>query len=383
MGAHLTREQRQSVLRLRGHGLGWKEVARAAGCTLSAAWYTSEGPQKRPGEPPTWTPRPGCLTIEDREEIVVGLSKGETFVAIALRIGKSPSCVSREVAANGGRQDYRAWGGYLRAAERARRPKPTKFAACPRLVAEVTEGLEELWSPEEIARRLRVDHPDDPMMRVSHETIYQSLYVQGRGELRRELARCLRSGRAKRRPQGRVNARGIIPGMVMISERPAEVEDRAVPGHWEGDLIMGKNGRSAVGTLVERSTRFVLLLHLGAGKDAWSVKEAMQKAIATLPSQLVKTITWDQGREMSRHLEFTVETDVPIYFCDPHSPWQRGSNENTNGLLRQYMPKGTNLWVHTQEDLARIAKSLNNRPRKTLEFMKPSEKLAELIATTP
>jgi IS30 family transposase len=249
-------------------------------------------------------------------------------------------------------------------------------------VAEVTEGLEELWSPEEIARRLRVDHPDDPMMRVSHETIYQSLYVQGRGELRRELARCLRSGRAKRHPRGRTNARGIIPGMVMISERPAEVEDRAVPGHWEGDLVMGKNGRSAVGTLVERSTRFVLLLHLGAGKDAWSVKEAMQKAIATLPSQLVKTITWDQGREMSRHLEFTVETDVPIYFCDPHSPWQRGSNENTNGLLRQYMPKGTNLSVHTQEDLARIAKSLNNRPRKTLEFMKPSEKLAELIATT-
>jgi IS30 family transposase len=382
VAAHLTREQRQSVMRLRGHGLGWKEVARAAGCTLSSAWYTSEGLQKHPGQPPTWTPGPGRLTIEDREEIVVGLASGETFVAIALRIGKSPSSVSREVAANGGREDYRAWGGYLRAAERARRPKPTKFAACPRLVAEVTEGLEELWSPEEIARRLRVDHPDDPMMRVSHETIYQSLYVQGRGELRRELARCLRSGRAKRRPRGRANARGIIPGMVMISERPAEVEDRAVPGHWEGDLIMGKNGRSAVGTLVERSTRFVLLLHLAAGKDAWSVKEAMQNAIATLPSQLVKTITWDQGREMSRHLEFTVETDVPIYFCDPHSPWQRGSNENTNGLLRQYMPKGTNLSVHTPEDLARIAKSLNNRPRKTLEYLKPSEKLAELIATT-
>jgi IS30 family transposase len=170
--------------------------------------------------------------------------------------------------------------------------------------------------------------------------------------------------------------------MVMISERPAEVADRSVPGHWEGDLIMGKNNRSAVGTLVERSTRFVLLLHLGAGKDAWSVKGAMQKAITTLPSQLVKTIIWDQGKEMARHLEFTVETDVPVYFCDPHSPWQRGSNENTNGLLRQYMPKGTNLAKHSPEDLDSIAKSLNNRPRKTLEYMKPSEKLAELIATT-
>jgi transposase, IS30 family len=381
VATHLTQEQKQSVMRLRHHGLGWKEIGRAVGCSPTAAWYTS-GPQIQPGRPATWAPRAGRLTIEDREEILVGLARGETFVAIALRIGKDPSSVSREVAANGGREEYRAWGGYLRAAEQARRPRPTKFAACPRLVAAVVEGLEELWSPEEIARRLRVDHPDDPMMRVSHETIYKSLYVQGRGELRRELARCLRTGRVKRRAQGRIENRGKNPGMVMISERPAEVEDRAVPGHWEGDLIIGKNSKSAVGTLVERSTRFVLLLHLGAGRDAWSVKEAMQKAIATLPSQLVKTITWDQGREMSRHLEFTVETNVPVYFCDPHSPWQRGSNENTNGLLRQYMPKGTDLSVHTAEDLARIARSLNNRPRKTLEYLKPSEKLAELIATT-
>jgi IS30 family transposase len=230
---------------------------------------------------------------------------------------------------------------------------------------------------------LRLENPGDPMMQVSHETIYQSLYVQGRGELRRELARCLRTKRAQRRPQGQTPNNRRVHNMVMISERPAEVADRAVPGHWEGDLIMGKDHRSAVGTLVERSTRYTLLLHLGAGKDGLSVKHAMQKAIATLPSQLVKTITWDQGAEMARHLEFTVETDIPIYFCDPASPWQRGSNENTNGLLRQYMPKGTDLSVHTPEDLARIAKSLNNRPRKTLGFLKPSEKLAELIAATP
>jgi IS30 family transposase len=314
---------------------------------------------------------------------VIGLARGETFTAIAARIGKAPSTVSREVAANGGRHDYRAWGGHVRAQEQARRPKPAKMASCPALLAQVAEGLEQLWSPEAISRRLRLEHPDDPMMWVSHETIYQSLYVQGRGELRRELARCLRSGRAQRRPRGPASGVGKIPNMVMISERPAEVEDRAVPGHWEGDLIIGKDHQSAVGTLVERTTRFVLLLHLGSGKDAESVKAAMQKAITTLPDRLVKTITWDQGAEMGRHVDFTVETGVPIYFCDPHSPWQRGSNENTNGLLRQYMPKGTDLSVHSEKHLEAIAKSLNNRPRKTLGYLKPSEKLAELLATTP
>jgi IS30 family transposase len=314
---------------------------------------------------------------------VIGLAKGETFTGIANRIGKAPSTVSREVAANGGRHDYRAWGGHVRAQEQTRRPKQAKMTSCPALLAQVVEGLEQLWSPKAISRRLRLEHPDDPMMQVSHETIYQSLYVQGRGELRRELARCLRSGRAQRRPRGSGSSVGKIPNMVMISERPAEVEDRAVPGHWEGDLIIGKDHQSAVGTLVERTTRFVLLLHLGSGKDAESVKEAMQKAITTLPDRLVKTITWDQGAEMGRHVDFTVETGIPIYFCDPHSPWQRGSNENTNGLLRQYMPKGTDLSVHSVKDLEAIAKSLNNRPRKTLGYLKPSEKLAELLATTP
>ena len=220
------------------------------------------------------------------------------------------------------------------------------------------------------------------MMWVSYETIYQALFVQGRGELRRELARCLRTGRAKRRPHGHGDNTGRIKDMVMISERPAEAADRAVPGHWEGDLIIGKGCKSAVGTLVERTTRFVLLLHLPHGRDAHLVEQAMRKAISALPAELARTITWDQGKEMSYHADFTIATGIPVYFCDPHAPWQRGSNENTNGLLRQYLPKGTDLSVHSADDLARIAATLNNRPRKTLGFMKPSEKLAELLAHT-
>jgi IS30 family transposase len=220
------------------------------------------------------------------------------------------------------------------------------------------------------------------MMRVSHETIYQALYVQGRGELRRELARCLRTGRAKRRPRGHGENTGQIKGMVMISDRPAEADDRAVPGHWEGDLIIGKGCKSAVGTLVERTTRYVMLLHLPAGRDAHLVEQAMRQAITAMPAELARTITWDQGKETAYHADFTIATGIPVYFCDPHAPWQRGSNENTNGLLRQYLPKGTDLAVHSAEDLARIAASLNNRPRKTLEFMTPSEKLAELLAHT-
>jgi IS30 family transposase len=221
-------------------------------------------------------------------------------------------------------------------------------------------------------------------MRISHETIYQSLFVQGRGELRRELARCLRSGRTKRRPQGFVQKRGKIPDMVMISDCPAEIEDRAVPGHWEGDLIIGANHASAVGTLVERTTRFLLLLHLGNDYSAKAVEEAMRKAIATLPDELMRSVTWDQGSEMSNHRSITVATGVPIYFCDPHSPWgECGSNENTNGLLRQYMPKSTDLSKFSEEDLTRIQRSLNGRPRATLGYRMPVEKLAELVALTP
>jgi len=258
-----------------------------------------------------------------------------------------------------------------------------KLAASPRLRQEVQARLEKRWSPRQITVTLKQDFPDDPGMRVSHETIYQSLYVQGRGALRRELAACLRTGRALRKPRRKEGERrGRIPGMVMISERPAEAEDRAVPGHWEGDLIIGKNCKSAVGTLVERSTRFVLLLHLPGGRDAHLVEQAMRQAITALPGELARTITWDQGKEMAYHADFTIATGIPVYFCDPHKPWQRGSNENTNGLLRQYLPKGTDLSMHSAGDLARIAASLNNRPRKTLGFMKPSEKLAELLAHT-
>ena len=285
------------------------------------------------------------------------------------------------MARNGGRARYRPGAADERARRQARRPKPTKLAGCPALTAEVVAGLEQWWSPEEIARRLRADHPDDPMMRVSHETIYQSLYVQGRGELRRELTRCLRTGRAQRRPQGRLDRRGRIPDMVMISERPAEVADRAVPGHWEGDLIVGKNGKSQVGTLVERSTRYVMLLELSDGR-AETVRAAMQREIATLPAQLFRSLTWDQGKEMSGHATFTVTTGVPVYFCDPHSPWQRGSNENTNGLLRGYMPKGKDLSALTQDNLNWIADSLNGRPRQTLNWATPAEKMAQLIAST-
>ncbi|WP_193215173.1 IS30 family transposase, partial [Luteolibacter marinus] len=239
-----------------------------------------------------------------------------------------------------------------------------------------------LWSPDEIAVRLRLDHADDPQMRVSHETIYQSLFVQGRGELRRELARCLRSGRTARKPRGAIEGRGRIPGMVMLSQRPAEADDRAVPGHWEGDLILGQGSRSAVGTLVERSTRMTLLLHLPDGKSAEQVEAAMREAVSKLPSSLARTITWDQGAEMAKHAAFTTATGIPIYFCDPHSPWQRGSNENTNGLLRQYLPKGTDLSGLSRRELDMIQDSLNGRPRKTLGYLTPSEKLAEFLALT-
>jgi IS30 family transposase len=246
----------------------------------------------------------------------------------------------------------------------------------------VTRRLEQLWSPQEIAQRLRLDFPDDPEMRVSHETIYQSLFVQGRGELRRELARCLRTGRTVRRPRGTRDGRGRLPGMVNISARPAEAEDRAVPGHWEGDIILGEGGRSAVGTLVERTTRLVLLLHLEHGRSADSVDAAMRKAITTLPAELRRSITWDQGAEMANHSGFTIETGIPIYFCDPHAPWQRGSNENTNGLLRQYMPKGTDLSQHSAADLLDIQRSLNGRPRKTLGYLTPSEAYTQAVAAT-
>jgi len=381
LARHLTTQQRQLARKLRRDGNSVRETAVAIGCSLRTVKRVTRGPGRRESARVAWSPGAGRLSLAEREEVSRGLSAGDSLRAIARRLRRSPSTVSREVAANGGRDRYRAVGAHHGAYDRSRRPKRAKLAAGP-LLATVERWLGEWWSPQEIARRLRLEHPEDPAMWVSHETVYQSLFVQGRGELRRELHRCLRTGRAARRPRGGAGQRGRIPGMVMISERPAEVGDRAVPGHWEGDLIIGRAGRSAVGTLVERTSRFVVLLHLPDGRQAEKVAEAMRRAVVGLPAELVRSITWDQGKELSGHAAFTVDTGVQVYFCDPHSPWQRGSNENTNGLLRQYMPKGADLSELSAEDLARIAASLNNRPRRTLGFMKPSERLAELVAST-
>jgi transposase, IS30 family len=379
---HLTVEQKRAVHRLRGRGLSLRAVAREVGCTAPGVVCVLERTPIVPPRPDLWRPGPSRLQLAEREEISLGLLAGMSLTAVARSIGRSPSTVSREVAANGGASDYRAWRAHQHAYRAARRPKVPKLAHRP-LADQVSTWLATWWSPDQIAKRLRIEFPDDPMMQVSHETIYQSLFVQGRGELRRELARCLRSGQVRRRRKDRPRPKGELPDMVILSERPAEVEDRAVPGHWEGDLICGSLNRSAVGTLVERQTRYVMLLHLPDSHEATAVQAAMEKAIKTMPAELFKTLTWDRGKEMARHVEIKVHTGVQVYFCDPHSPWQRGSNENTNGLLRQFLPKGTDLSVHSAKDLGKIAALLNDRPRKTLGYMKPSEKLAELIAMTP
>ena len=322
------------------------------------------------------------LSSAEREEISRGLRAGESLRRIAAGLGRAPSTVSREVAANGGPRRYRAWLAEDRAFRRARRPRRAKLARNPRLRRAVERLLVARWSPQQIAWQLRHDHPDDQEMWVSHETIYQSLFVQGRGALRAELTRCLRSGRARRRPAGRAKPSGELLNMVLLSERPAEVADRAVPGHWEGDLIIGKGTRSAIGTLVERQTRFVMLVALPDGRTAEAVRTALAERILSLPVELRRSLTWDRGKEMAEHVRFTVDTGVTVYFCDPHSPWQRGTNENTNGLLRQYFPKGTDLSVHTQAHLDAVARELNGRPRQTLGWMKPSEALAKVVALT-
>lgn len=326
----------------------------------------------------------GRLSLADRSEIYAGLAAKESGAAIARRLGVHPSTVTREIAANGGRDGYRPLAAHRRALRAARRPQVTVLDANPRLAGYVIERLEKLWSPEQIVRRLIEEFPEDAEMRVSHETIYQSLYVQGRGALRKELASCLRTGRAirRRRDQRSGNGPGKIAGMVNISERPAEVEDRAVPGHWEGDLIIGAAGRSAIGTLVERTTRFVMLLHLPDGHSAAEVNAAMAAKITELPAALVRSITWDQGSELARHRQFSIDTGVDIYFCDPHSPWQRGSNENTNGLLRQYLPKGIDISGYSQAKLNAVARQLNERPRKTLGFQTPAEMFSQTVAST-
>ncbi len=337
---------------------------------VSAGW-------RRPSRPVEW-----CslrLSLSEREEISRGLARDESLRSIAHQLGRSPSTVSREVKINGGHQRYRATVAHRASRRRAKRPKAMKLQECPRLRAAVEAKLELWWSPSQVSRWLIRAYPDDEEMRVSHETIYQSLFVQGRGTLRKELWRSLRTGRAIRRPQGRPKStKGKIRDMVMISDRPAEVEDRAVPGHWEGDLIIGTH-KSAIGTLVERHTRYVMLFKVPKGNKAEDVRVALADTIKELPEHLWKSLTWDQGKEMAQHATFTVDTGVKVYFCDPKSPWQRGSNENTNGLLRQYFPKGTDLSKVTQDQLAHAAHSLNTRPRQTLGDMTPSEKLAQVL----
>ena len=319
------------------------------------------------------------LSLFEREEISRGIAGGESLRCIAHGLGRSPSTVSREVKTNGGHLKYRATVAHRASRRRAKRPKATKLAECPRLAEAVEAKLSLWWSPSQISRWLVRAYPDNQEMRVSHETIYQSLFVQGKGALRKELWRSLRTGRATRRPQGKPKStKGQIRDMVMISERPAEVEDRAVPGHWEGDLIVGKHN-SAIGTLVERQSRYVMLFGLPDDTTAESVRVALTDTVQKLPEHLWKSLTWDQGKEMAQHATFTIDTGIQVYFCDPKTPWQRGSNENTNGLLRQYFPKGTDLSQHTQEDLDKAAHSLNTRPRQTLGDMTPSDKLAETL----
>ena len=377
---NLTQAERLQMRVLYAAGMPFAEIATTVGRNLRVVHRVLAASG---GLPPRVGARsPLRLSLAEREEISRGLRAGESYRAIARTLGRSPSTVMREVRAlRRGRRGYRAWRGELRRDRLARRPRAAKLAHNARLRGLVEGYLAQRWSPQQIARRLRHDYPHTPEWWVSHETIYQSLFVQGRGALRAELVRCLRTGRVRRRPRSRLSPAGQLRDMVCISERPAEVEDRAVPGHWEGDLLIGAFNRSAIGTLVERQSRYVLLVAL-RGRTPEHVREALAARICTLPEQLRRTLTWDHGKEMAEHVRFTVDTGVQVYFCDPHSPWQRGSNENTNGLLRQYFPKGTDLSRYHQADLDAVAAELNGRPRQTLGWLKPAEAFAELVAST-
>jgi transposase, IS30 family len=375
-------EDRETIWNMREAGVPVKRIAKHLDRQNSSLRrFIADHGGRRP------TPRQRSelrLSLEEREEISRGLAGGLSIRAIAQELDRSPSTVCREVNGNGGRAKYRALQADRGAQQRALRPKRAKLSRCRRLRRTVERKLEGLWSPQQISAWLAETYPDDPEMQVSHETIYQSLFVQSRGALRKELHSCLRTGRAMRRAKAYTKGgvgQGQLSNMVMISERPAEVADRAVPGHWEGDLIFGRK-MTAIGTLVERHSRYVMLLKLPNGHGAEAVRKAMTKRILTLPVQLRKSITWDQGCEMAQHVQFTVDTGVQIYFCDPKSPWQRGSNENTNGLLRQYLPKTADLSQCTQRELDAIARSLNTRPRQTLGWMTPSKAFANAVAMT-
>jgi IS30 family transposase len=326
---------------------------------------------------------PLALTLTEREVISRGLAQQQSLRAIAAQLGRSPSTVSREIQRNGGYAAYRASKAEKAAWERALRPKPCKLASRPALTRVIAVKLQLEWSPEQIAGWLKQRYPQDERYQVSHETIYKSLFIQARGVLKKELLAYLRTERTVRRPrQTTLKGKGLgqIPEAISISERPASIEDRAVPGHWEGDLIAGSNG-SHIATLVERHTRYVMLAKVD-GKDSATVVEALIKQARKLPTELYKSLTWDRGSEMKDHKKFTLATDIQVYFCDPKSPWQRGSNENTNRLLRQYFPKGTDLSVHSQAELNRVARRLNERPRKTLDYETPADRFAACVAST-
>ncbi len=371
-------------------GLTVEQAAAVVGVSASKAraWFRDRGGVM----PPRDAGRKRCLDFAEREEIALLRARGLGVREIGRRLGRDPGTISRELrrvahapSARDAHRVYRASTAQADADRAARRPKPAKLATNLRLRRQVQDRLRENHSPEQIAARLRVDFPDEPEMWVSHETIYQAIYVQGRGALRRELARCLRTGRAVRKPRRAAGERrGKLPGMVNISDRPPEVADRAVPGHWEGDLILGSTASgSAIGTLVERTTRFTMLLHLPGDHTAETVQQAMIEAMSRLPEQLRRTLTWDQGSEMANHAQIADAIDLDIYFCDPGSPWQRGTNENTNGLLRQYFPKGSDLSRWGPGYLEQVAIELNNRPRKTLDWQTPAEALDQLLSNPP
>jgi transposase, IS30 family len=379
-GRRLDREDRLEILVRISRGETQPQVARAVGTTERTVRRVLAAVGGSPSRRSRRRPRsPLRLSLLEREEIRAGIAAGDSFRTIARRLGRAPSTVSREVGGVAGRGRYRATRADDLAGVRALRPKPTKLDCNPRLRRAVVGMLELRFSPRQISARLRLQHPDDVEMRIAPETIYQSLYVQSRGRLRKDLARYLRTGRTRRKPRRGPTGRGRIPDMVSISQRPPEVADRAVPGHWEGDLLVGKANRSFIATLVERHTRFVLLGYLGRDAKTETVTAKLAELITRLPEQLRRSLTWDQGREMARHRQFTISTGIPVYFCDPHSPWQRGSNENTNGLLRQYFPKGTDLAIHHQPDLDHVAAELNGRPRQTLGWLTPAEKMVELL----
>ena len=380
-GYALSEATKERIWELRAQGLSEREIARQLRLginTVSHYLRALGGIRPRPRRRAE-----RCSSLDEREEISRGIARGHSARAIARELGRSHTTVIREINRCGGRPRYRAHQADREAWQRSRRPRPTKLELCGELRRLIEERLCEDHSPEQIAGWLRLAYPDNEAMQVSHETIYRALYVQGRGELKRELTRHLRRGRSRRYTRSQSSKRsgqGKLTEMVMISERPPEIEDRAVPGHWEGDLVMGnRQSPAAIATLVERQTRYLQLVALPEGTEAERVAHALAKGITTLPAQLRRSLTWDQGHEMAEHRRFSVESGVDVYFCDPQSPWQRGSNENTNGLLRQYFPRRQSLAGITQERLDEVADKLNRRPRKTLGFRTPAEKLQELI----